>query len=187
MKCIFNLLLCAMVLIGTRSMVAGNQKSSTSTAMWVIQSDRLGPLRLGMSESEVVEVARKHGLSARKRMASHEGEMYPEIIVSRSGSSFARLDLDKRRVYRIVVLSGRFRTSEKLGIGTSVDALAKRYGKGAVGVGEGTVCALFARKPGISFCLTNSAELLRSGQPSWTTVLRRNPKVERVLIVGREA
>ena len=154
---------------------------------WKIESNRLGPIRLGMPKSEVIRLASKYGLQAQNRTVRMEGDEYPVVVLTRGRDSLARLEFIKNAVWRITVINRFFQTAKGIRVGSRFSEMARRYGKGHIGFGEGEVCAIYPeRSPGLSFCLADARKFaVQAPDVPWESVLRVNPRILSILITGK--
>ncbi len=153
-------------------------------AATALAKESAGPVRLGMAEKEVRALPNLTVLAWKDRKL--EGEPAPALRLVQFGMPLGYAELEKGRVWRIVILTDRYRTTAGAGVGTRARDLERSYGPGQVLTGEGNVCATFRGAPGISFCFENAASLGNLRPGDWSRLAARNPRVQRVLIVGEE-
>jgi hypothetical protein len=156
-----------------------------TAAAAILSADRAGPVALGMTREEVEQLTgvETHVLAERQL----EGMPAPAVQVREGDEELLLAELEDDAVFRIVVLSPRFRTSAGAGVGSSVSELGAIYGAGQVLEGEGETYALFRdTAPGLSFgfgTVMVGGSLIR---PDWEHLVRENPSVQRILVVGTD-
>lgn len=114
-----------------------------------IGRDRVGPLRLGMSESEL----RAAVSGARDTSWSAEGMTERGLVVPLGGGKSATALLVDGRVERVYVRQPEVTTGRGLGVRSTLGELRDAYGRACMGVGEGRVVVWFPAEPGVSFGL----------------------------------
>jgi hypothetical protein len=127
--------------------------------------DRLGPVRLGMTNAEL----RQAVPAARDTTWEQEGMREQGVLAPLGGSERVLAVLTNDTVARIVVTEPATRTRERFGVGSRMDELRSAYGRACADVGEGIVVVWFPDAPGMSFALDAPV-------PQNVAELRRNPE-----------
>lgn len=115
----------------------------------VIERDRLGPARLGMTTGALRQAAP----SARDTTWTREGTRERGQVVPLQGGGRALAVLAGDTVSRIEVRDTIARTRERLGVGSRFEELRAAYGRACADVAEGEVVVWFPNAPGVSFAL----------------------------------
>ncbi|MFN3648908.1 MAG: hypothetical protein ACK47B_04930 [Armatimonadota bacterium] len=178
--------LCAAVLAGcgggrSNPAVNGPARLPEAPQAPTITATSAGPLRLGMPAEEV---QRLPNYTVDRLTQKLEGFSTPALRVAQFGTNQALVELQNEQAWRIAVLTETWRTAEGARVGMTAAELEKIYGPGTVAAGEGNVCALFERAPGLSFCFEAADELQGLGSGDWANLRERNPRVRRILVVG---
>lgn len=151
--------------------------SRPSPANMTIESNGLGPLRLGMSRAELLAAP---DVTLVPSSMSLEGQPTPTLRVMREGHLLAIVELVDDRAYRIRVESPELATRRGARVGMTASELSALDGEGRALTGEGNVCALFEEEPGLSFCFRPEDPNVNS----WERLLRSDARVSEILVVG---
>lgn len=168
--------------VAADSIVAPSRAAPTTQCGATIMSGRgIGALRIGLAIDSVR--ASCSVLSDTTRLAS-EGQLARFIVVAFERDTL-EAEIVNGRVWRIEVLSPRFRTADSLGVGTPLSRLlALRNPRGLTG--EGQLFVASSEQCGLSFRLSDNGSSARS--QDWDrAALSRLPArtvVDKVLIVG---
>lgn len=124
-----------------------------------VESDRVGPVRLGASLAELRAAA---PTSRDTTFTFGEGEQGRGVAVPLAGGGIALALIVNDRVDRIIVRDARVQTARALGVGSTIQQLRQAYGRSCFerAAGGGTA-VWFPNLPGISFAF--------DGQPAATS------------------
>jgi hypothetical protein len=145
--------------------------------------DTAGPLRLGMSDEEVLALP---NLTVAPVERTLEGMPAPALRIAQFGLPVGLAELEDGRVWRITVVTERYRTPEGARVGMTAKELEALYGPGRVLTGEGNVCAVFEQAPGLSFCFTDGAPD-RLPEDGWPQLAATGARVRQILVTGEAA
>ena len=148
-----------------------------------LSGERVGPIPVSASPAALARYARVVRDTEELGM-----EAIPEsVVVLVVRGDTVRAVHDSGRIYRLGVNTPSFRTSDSLGVGTTLARLLKEPGVYAVG-GEGAVFVVDPRRCGMSFRLAESGGLGDAPSDSITSAqLRQLPpetRVSEVLVFG---
>jgi hypothetical protein len=146
----------------------------------VVDGNGVGAVRIGMEADSV----KAHCVVARDSVELRSEGQPERVLVVTFGSDSATLELDSTHVWRIEILSPRFRTVDSLGVGTPLKALLALPG-GVQGLtGEGGLFLLAETHCGLSFQLSASGGAAGDWQRARLRSLPDSTRVTRVLVVG---
>lgn len=131
----------------------------------VIERDRLGPARLGMTTGALRQAAS----GARDTTWTREGTSERGQVVPLQGGGRALAVLAGDTISRLEVRDTIARTREGLGVGSRFEELRAAYGRTCADVAEGEVVVWFPNAPGVSFALDARV-------PENAAQLRENPE-----------
>jgi hypothetical protein len=145
--------------------LAGVADDTTSPERSAAPTDRLGPVRLGMTAASL----RQSVPAARDTTWSSEGLPERGLVIPLQGGGSAVATIHEDTVSRIEIRDAAVRDRQRLGVGSTMGELRAAYGTPCADVGEGIVVVWFPRAPGVSFALD-------SPMPQNPAQLRQNPE-----------
>jgi hypothetical protein len=158
--------------------------ASRSALSWRITPGALGPLRVGMRKREFQQVVSRYAVRVKEYRHTVEGDPMPAASLYADGKHLARILFDDDRIYRIEIEDPHLQTPEGIRVGARLKTLARVYGRGKAGAGEGVVLVFF--EAGRSYWLKGGFSLLsKDGSVDWKSLLRQNPQVETIIVVDR--
>lgn len=151
----------------------------SARAVMQIEADGVGPIRLGMTSAEIEALPNLTSLPAELLL---EGERMPALVVMREGRALATVELVDDRAFRIRIESEAVATERGARVGMTARELQQIDGPGRVLKGEGNVCAIFAKEPGLSFCFQTDYPSV----DSWTRLVHDGVEVATIFVIGME-
>ena len=177
----FGIALIAAISVGGTCGCAERPPKAASDALRLTGASA-GPVTVGVTR---VELGRA-GRVVRDTVELGDEAIPESVAVVVVGSDTLRAILDSGRVYRIDVTTTHIRTSDTLGVGTTLRRLLREPGVHAF-TGEGAVYVQVPRHCGLSFRLADAGELGDAPDSVGPTQLRQLPPttpVSTVLVVG---
>ena len=146
----------------------------------VVDGDGIGGVRIGMD----VDSLKAHCVVARDTVELDSEGQPQRILVVGFGSDSATVEVDSTHVWRIEIRTPALRTSDSLGVGTSLARLLALPG-GVQGLtGEGSLFLLAEARCGLSFQLSAPAGGGGDWQRPRLRSLPESTHVTRVLVIG---
>jgi len=144
----------------------------------MIESESVGPLRLGMSRTEVESVETMTFMPTEVVL---EGQKTPALRAMRNGKPVGTVELDDGKASRIRIDSPEAKTAKGAHVGMTAKELQAVHGTGKVVTGEGNVCALFDDAPGLSFCFRDA----KPDTKELSELVESEATVGEILVVGK--
>ena len=148
----------------------------------VITQDGAGPFRKGMT---VEEIRKLPNLTASPTKRALAGKIVPTLTLMRWGRTLAMAELEGDHVQRVVVVAPDYATQKGARVGDAARGLKLLYGEGRVYRDEGTVCASFAKAPGLGFCFRVPKSFQDAPDLTWSKLLEKNPRVVGIIVGAR--
>lgn len=145
-----------------------------------IGAEGLGPLRLGMSKTEIESI---ETMSFTPTELELEGQKTPALRATREGKPVATIELENDRASRIHVESSDAKTAKGAHVGMTAKELEAAHGQGKVLTGEGKVCSTFEGAPGLSFCFRDAKPDVKE----FSELVESEATVEEILVVGQKS
>lgn len=143
-----------------------------------IGAEALGPIRLGMSRTEIESV---ETMSFTPTELDLEGQKTPALRAMRDGKPIATVELEDDRASRIRVESSEATTGKGAHVGMTAKELEAAHGRGKLLTGEGKVCSTFEGAPGLSFCFRNA----KPDAKEFSELVESEATVDEILVVGQ--
>ena len=147
-----------------------------------IEEKVAGPFRIGMPAGELSKLP-----DMRVQKVPLPGTGNPKqfgLQLSQFGAPMALAELSDGKVSRVRIFSNRFRTSAGARINTRARQLEKMYGKGTTSYEGGTICARFAKAPGLGFYFYPVGPLRNVRQMPWDKLVSLDAGVQSIQISG---
>lgn len=152
-----------------------------SGTMSLASPEAIDQARLNLAATDLVYLASPKGIdNARLNMTvNHLKELYPNNKVVQQDDLEGGLatvvevydihnklifdaQIEEGKVYNLSSDNPAVRTAEGIGPGSVIESANKNYGKPTLVHGEGLTCAVYKKKPGLSFCLDREVKLIES-------------------------
>lgn len=166
--------------VGTAGSTAGAQSTQSCDAK-TITGDGIGPIRIG---AKVDSIKKMCGVLRDTTQLGGEGMMERRVTIALpAGQLYA--EIVDGRVWRLDIRSAGFRTTDSLGVGSSLAELLRRK-EPKPAAGEGIVVVMLGDHCGMSFVLAGGFEsgVFRKWTGDELAKLPASMKVERVLVFG---
>jgi len=160
--------------------LSGGVEPAPACGTPVMDGNGIGAVRIGME----VDSLKAHCVVTRDSVEQVNEGQSERILVVAFGSDSATVEVDSTRVWRVEVRRPGLRTSDSLGVGTSLARLLALPG-GVQGItGEGGLFLLAEARCGLSFQLSAPANATGDWQRPRLHSLPEGTHVTRVLVVG---